>query len=87
MLAFPAMLISPALEAGIEVPPDVENFDSNKYPYFRVYLNCQLGAAMPSPTSHWSNARVVASVPKNKIKKVKYTELLEMGFEVGHPMP
>jgi|FAXJ01.1.fsa_nt_gi hypothetical protein len=87
MFIFPGMLIGPAKEAGIKVPPDAKKFDTDEYPHFRVYLNCQLGAAMPTPTSHWSNARVVASVPDHKIKTVNYIDLLEMGFEVGYPRP
>jgi hypothetical protein len=45
----------------MKVPPDADKFDPNEYPHFQVYLNCQLGAAMPFPTAHWSNAEIVAA--------------------------
>ena len=87
MLAFPNMLIGPSEKAGMKVPPDADKFDPNEYPHFQVYLNCQLGAALPFPAAYWQNAEIVAAVPKDKIKTITYTELLEQGFSVGYPMP
>ena len=81
MIAFPAMLVGPAEEAGMKVPPDADNFDINEYPHFGVYCNCQLGAALPRPTSHWHNAKVIAEIPEDQIKTVSIIDLLGLGFE------
>lgn len=92
MIAFPEMLVGPAEQAGMKVPlhegkHDLDNFDSNKYPHFRVYLSVQLGASMPSWSSHWANAVLVAAISEDKIRTITYDQLLEMGLQVGYPMP
>jgi hypothetical protein len=87
MIALPEILIGPAREAGMKVPKDVWKFDPNLFPHFAVYLNAQMGVPMPSPTSHWHNAKVIAQVPDDKIVNVTMDQLEEMGFEIGHAMP
>jgi len=87
MLAFPGMLVGPAQEAGIKVPPDPDNFKPDKFPHFHVFCAAQLGQSMPSWTSHWSNAKIVAGIPKAKLKTITFKELYDLGFEVGYPMP
>lgn len=89
MIAFPGMLAGAAKEAGIEHPtdPDDLNYEVNEYPYWHVFVTLQCGASMPSPTSHWSNARVIASIPKDKIMTITADEVFTMGFEVGQPVP
>lgn len=86
MIALPEMLVGPAEEAGIKVPADVRDFDPHEYPYFQVYKTAQLGTPMPSPSSHWTNAKIIAKVPLNRILLVSLHELLQMGFEAGHPV-
>ena len=87
MIAFPEMLVAPAEEAGMKVPPDADEFDPKKYPHFAVFCTAQLGAPMPSWTSHWSNAKVVAAISAKKLKTLTFRQLWDMGFEVGYPMP
>ncbi|RJQ30280.1 hypothetical protein C4565_00415 [Candidatus Parcubacteria bacterium] len=86
-LFFPEMLVEPAKKAGMKVPKDVDNYDQEKYPHFFVYCTMQLGTPMPFPGCHWDNAKIVASIPVDKIKKVTVFDLKEMGFAVGHPIP
>lgn len=83
MIAFPEMLIPAALEAGMKVPEDTENYDINEYPHFNVFCNMQLGQPMPNWTCHWSNAKVIASIPTNKIKEITMGDIFAMGFEIG----
>lgn len=82
MIAFPGLLTAPAEVAGMKVPPDPDNFDPEEYPHFSVFLKVQLGAPMPDPSAHWENAKVVASVPEDKIHMVTYQELLDAGLSI-----
>jgi hypothetical protein len=81
MLAFPGMLTEPAKRAGIKVPPNPEDYDKNKYPHFAVFCSMQLGRRMSSATSHWENAKVIASIPDDKIRVVTAENILGMGFD------
>lgn len=90
MIAFPEMLVEPAEQAGMKVPPhagkhDLDNYDPEEYPHFHVYLTAQLGASMPSWSSHWDNAVMIAAIPADKIKTITYEQLLDMGLQVGYP--
>jgi hypothetical protein len=81
MIAFPEMLINPAKEAGMKVPENADKFDAKKFPHFQVFCIVQLGRRMPSPTSHWENAKIVASIPQEKIFTITNGELLAMGID------
>ncbi len=85
MIAFPEMLIEAAEKAGIKVPEskDLENYDPKKFPHWRVFCTMQLGAAMPYWGCHWDNAKVIAEIPENKIKKVKWADIVGMGFHIS----
>lgn len=87
MLAFPDMLLAPAQEAGIKVPPDVDDFVKEDFPHFAVYLNAQLGSPLPYPTAHWDNAKIIAGIPEDKIKTVTFKELERLGVSIGYPIP
>lgn len=80
MLAFPSMLVEPAIKAGMKVPEDSDNFDPNEYPHFQVFCLMQLGSAMPYPSVHWDNAFVIASIPEDKIKTITVLEIIALGF-------
>jgi len=87
MIAFPEMLLAPAEQAGMKFPDDPENYDPNEYPHFHVFSIVQLGSPMPSPTSHWTNAKVIAEIPDDKIHLVTVQDLEALGIEIGYPMP
>ena len=70
MLAFIEMLMAPAEKAGMKIPTDPRNFDRNQFPHFTVYAAMQLGQSMPTPTSHWHNATVIAAIPDEKIREL-----------------
>ena len=81
MIAFEGMLENPAKEAGIKVPLNVDKFNAQKYPHFKVFCNIQLGRRMPSPTSHWKNAKIIAAIPEDKIKTMTLGQILELGID------
>lgn len=86
MIAFPGLLVGPAEEAGIKVPPgdpDTLEFDRAEFPHWYVFVTMQLGASMPGPTAHWDNAKVVATLSDEEIKTATPEQLIERGFAIG----
>lgn len=83
MIAFPFMLIGPAEKAGIKVPKNVENYEPEQFIHWHIYQKVQLCAAMPSPSSHWNNANLIASYSEEQAQLVTYQQLLDDGLEVG----
>lgn len=87
MIAFPGLLVGPAKEAGMKVPEDADQdgkemgHDPSEFPHWTVFCNLQLGRPMPSPGAHWHNAKVVASIPQDRIMGITYPEVLELGFQ------
>ncbi len=83
MIAFPGMLIAPAQKAGMKVPSNPDNFKCEEFPHFQVFCNVQLGASMPSPDSHWENAKVIAEIPDNEIMIVHMSDLISRGLSIS----
>lgn len=86
MIAMPELLAEPASDAGISIPDEIpEDLDSIRetHTHFFVYCMMQLGAPMPSPTSHWENAKVIAQLSDEEIIKVTPAILEEKGFAIG----
>ena len=81
MIAFRAMLVGPAEQAGIKVPPDLELYDSAEYPHWGAFLNMQLGRRMPCATSHWDNAKIIAAIPDEKIKTITVEAVMALGYQ------
>jgi hypothetical protein len=80
MLAFAGMLVEAAEQAGIPVPEDVDNFDQNKYPHFGVFCKVQLCRPVRYHGEHWENAKVIAGISEEEIRKVTLTNLIEKGL-------
>lgn len=70
MLAFPGMLVAPAEKAGIQVPEDPNNFDSDDYIRFAIF--CQ---------AHWANAKIIASIPEDQLKTITMGDLCGLGYQ------
>ena len=87
MLSLPEMIVGPAEQAGLKVPPDVNAFDKNEYPHWNVFCAVQLGSPMPSPVAHWENAELIAKIPEDQIREVTFNQLLELGLQIGLPIP
>ena len=89
MIAYAGLLCQPAEDAGIAVPEDL-HFDGNNlddfresHPHFFVYACLQLGRPLPSPDSHWSNAKVVAALSEDEVKTVTPGDFMARGFAMG----
>ena len=80
MLAFPEMIVPAAKKAGMKVPKDANDFDSNKYPHFCVFCIVQLCRPMLRLDEHWNNAKIIAAIPEDKIRTVTLEQLLAKGL-------
>lgn len=81
MLAFPAMLVEAAKQAGMKVPKDPDKFDPEKFPHFQVFCGAQLGRPLAFWGEHWENAKVVAEVPEKKIRSITIPQLIGKGLK------
>lgn len=81
MIALAEMLVEPAKKAGMRVPRDIHKCDKRKYPHWHVFCVVQLGRFMPSPTSHWQNAEVIAKIPDARIRRMSLAELVAAGVQ------
>jgi hypothetical protein len=78
MIAFPGMLVSAAVRAGIKVPDDPDKFNEvrDQYPHFYVFCVTQLARAMDMGGEHWDNAYIIASIPDDEIMKQSLLDLI-----------
>ena len=79
MMVFPSMIAEAAKRAGMQLPEDIEEFDANQFPHWRVYCNVQLGCAV-TWGNHWENAKIIAAIPEAELKTLTYWQLEERGF-------
>lgn len=84
MIALAEMLVDPAKAAGIEVPPDPNDYDPSSYPHWYVFCEAQIGQPMPDFTVHWGNAKVVAAVSRKGIHRITLKGLEKRGFQIGY---
>ncbi len=79
MLSLDDMLVRFAREAGIAVPPDLDAYDEESFPHWKVYTVMQLGRPVGGE-SHLLNAQAIAAIPNDRIRQVPTSELeLRMG--------
>jgi len=87
MIAYPRVLVPAAEKAGIKIPPDPNEFDSEEYPHFHVLCIMQLGSPMPYWGVIWDNAQVVADCNDEEILEITAQQLIDRGFQIGKPIP
>lgn len=80
MLAFPGMIVGSAEKAGMNVPPDPNNFDAAEFPHFDVFCKIQLCRPMLNFGEHWDNAEIIAEISDDEIKTVTLEQLLAKGI-------
>ena len=84
MIAIASALVQAAEDAGIKVPENLEDFDSDAYPHWHVFMAVQLGAPQPFPGCHFDNAKVIAALGKDEAMSITMKGLLAKGFLKGH---
>lgn len=84
MMAFPGMISEAAIAAGMKVPDDPDNTDfeavKEQYPHWFVYCCLQLGRSV-TWGNHWENAKIIARVPLEKLKKMTEADFYALGFD------
>ena len=83
MKAFPQMIAKAAEDAGIKLPPDLDSFDPEEYPHWLVFCRMQLGQPMPYPEVDYDNAKVIANLSEEEVKRVTPIQLIQAGFLIG----
>ena len=79
MLAYPSMIAEAARRAGMEVPPDPDDFDKAKYPHFHVFCEVQLcRATFPDEPHH--NARVIAALSRDEVTTLTLRQFIDRGL-------
>ena len=79
MMAFPGMLVDAATQAGMAVPLDPDRFSNNDFPHFFVFCQLQLGRRM-AWDEHWENAKVIAQIPVEELKKLTLEGFIARGL-------
>lgn len=82
MFAFPSMLVPAAQQAGISVPSDPDQPDQYRmtHPHFFVFCQVQLCRRI-RPGEHFDNARIIASLSDDEIRRVTLADLIGAGLE------
>ena len=81
MIVIPSALVPAAEDAGIKVPENLEDFDSDKYPHWHVFMSAQLGVSMPSPGCHFENAKIIAALSDKEVLTITMKQLRAKGFQ------
>lgn len=86
MLVFPSMLLG-ACDLERIPRPDREDLDdielseiAEDFPHFYVFCSVQLCRPLSYWGEHWENAKVISSIPDDKIREITLEELLDMGL-------
>jgi hypothetical protein len=79
MIVFASALKFHAQNVGMRVPEDVQDYDALQFPHWYVYCLLQLGRPIVGD-SVARNARIIADIPHNRIEKISYNEIVDLGF-------
>jgi len=66
---------------GIKIPPDPNNYEKHEYPHWAVFITIHCGHAFDYTVLE-ENARIIASIPDDKIKEITLDDLKELGCDV-----
>jgi len=83
MLVFPGMIAESARQAGMKVPADPDGkWSPEDYPHFHVFCNMQLCRSLADFGAHWDNAKVIAALSDEDVRKVTKDDLISRGFVI-----
>jgi len=76
------MLVGAAEQAGMKVPPDVDEWQEwrEDYPHFFCFCLLQLARPTVYHGEHWDNAKVVAEIPDDEIMTLTLENFLARGL-------
>jgi hypothetical protein len=81
-MIFPGMIAQAATNAGMKVPAnpdDMGSWELDDFPHFAFFCIVQLGVQI-TWGNHWHNAEIIANIPEDKLRKMDYDQLYELGF-------
>ncbi len=78
MIVFETMLVPAATQAGIKVPPNLDDFKFEEFPHWVVFCNTQLARPMRHG-EHWENAKTIAAIEEEKLKTMTYDDFRAIG--------
>ena len=76
MLVYPGMLVGAAEQAGMKVPPNVDQYDPTEYPHFDLFCLLQLARRMQWG-EQFGNAKILAAIPIEELHKMTVKQLVE----------
>lgn len=86
MLVFARQLVPAATRAGMQLPTDeqIDNDDLDSFrethPHFYAFCRTQLARPMSAEGEHLDNAKLIASLSSDRIKRATLTELIGLGL-------
>ena len=95
MIVFPGLLEEASREAGMKTPTEeqMEYLDSleenetqqhrdikEEFPHFAVFCATQLCRPLTHWGEHWNNAKIIALIPEDDIKRITFKQLTKLGF-------
>jgi hypothetical protein len=83
MFMFPGMFYNHIKDSKLKMPEDFENYNPEDYPHFHVFMLTHLGQPLDIAALE-DNANIIAGIPKENIKSVSFSDLLEMGVIFGN---
>lgn len=83
MINFNAMLVAPALRAGIKVPPlkEIDSFDEASYPHFALFCMIQIGKPLSSLKDLDYNAQLISELSGQDILELDAEKLNKLDFK------
>lgn len=83
MFMFPGMFYNHIKDSKLKMPEDFENYNPEDYPHFHVFMLTHLGQPLDIAALE-DNANIIAGIPKENIKSVSFSDLLEMDVIFGN---
>lgn len=82
MIVFRSMLLPAAKQAGMSIPElgKDEVFDPTKFPHFAVFCAVQLNRPVAYHGEHWENAKIIAALSVEEVKKITLKQLIDKGL-------
>ena len=77
MITRPETLVDSAKAAGIEVPPDLHDYDKSEYPFWHLYCLAQIDRPLANSDSHRKNACVIADIDPERIKGIGFRDIAD----------
>ena len=68
-------LVDAAEQAGINIPPDLNDYDKSLFPYWHLFCLAQIDRPLLTETSHYKNAKMIAAISVEQIGKTEFDEI------------